>query len=85
MPPHNTTHHNRFTALFLGLPGSAGARREILDFMVQGKINRGRHIDHLARRHSIRTNQCQPPRSHFFTSQMPFLPPNQQCQSTEGN
>jgi len=21
----------------------------------------------------------------FFTAQMPFLPPNQQCQSTEGN
>jgi len=36
----------------------AGARREILDFMVQGKINRGRHRDHPARRHSIQTNQC---------------------------
>jgi len=23
--------------------------------------------------------------SYFFTGQMPFLPPNQQCQSTEGN
>jgi len=22
---------------------------------------------------------------YFFTDQMPFLPPNQQCQSTEGN
>jgi len=22
---------------------------------------------------------------HFFTGQMTFLPPNQQCQSTEGN
>jgi len=26
--PHNHTHHNRFTALFLVLPGWAGARRE---------------------------------------------------------
>jgi len=25
------------------------------------KINRGRHTDHPARRHSIRTNQCPPP------------------------
>jgi len=33
---------------------------------------------------SIQTNQCPPPPSQFFTSQMPFLPPNQQCQSTEG-
>jgi len=53
-----------------------------VDFMVQGKIN----TDNLAGRHSMRTNQCPPPpSSHFFTGQMPFLPPNQQCQSTEGN
>ena len=32
-----------------------------------------------------RTDQCPPPPSpHFSTGQMPFLPPNQQCQSTEG-
>jgi len=30
-------HHNHFTALFPALPGLAGARRELLDFMVQGK------------------------------------------------
>jgi len=59
-PPH----HNRFAALFLGPPGWAGARRELLDFMVEGNINRGRHTDHLAGRHSIRTNQCPPPPSH---------------------
>jgi len=55
------------TALFPGPPGWAGARRELLDFMVQGKINTGRHTDHLAGRHSIRTNQCPPPPSpHIF-------------------
>jgi len=33
------TTHNRFTALFPGLPVSAGARRSLLlDFMMQGKI-----------------------------------------------
>ena len=53
--------------------------------MVQGKINRGRHTDHPAGRHSIQTKQCPPPPSlHFFTGHMPFLPPKQQCQSTEG-
>jgi len=31
-----------------GPPGWAGARRELLDFIVQGKINRGRHSNHLA-------------------------------------
>jgi len=51
----------------------------------QGEINRGRHTHHPAGRHSIRANQCPPPPSPIFTGRMPFLPPNQQCQSTEGN
>jgi len=42
-----------FYALFPGPPEWAGARRELLDFMVQGKINGGRHTDHPARHHSI--------------------------------
>ena len=50
-------HHNRFTALFPGPLGWIGARRELLDFMVQGEI------DHPAGRHSIQTNQCPPPPS----------------------
>jgi len=58
--------HNCSTALFPGPPKSAGARRELLDFMVQGKINRGSHTDHPAGRHSIRTNQCPPPPSPMF-------------------
>jgi len=81
-----TRHHNRSTALFRGPTGWARARRELLDFMVQGKINSGRHTDHPAGCHSIRTNQCPlPPSPIFFTGQMPFLPPNQQGQSTKGN
>jgi len=83
---HSHHHHNHFTALFPGPPGWAGARRELLDFMVQGKINGGRHTDHMAGRHSIQMNQCLPPPSaHIFTGRMPFLSPNQQHQSTEGN
>ena len=27
---------------------------------------------------------CQHPTAQFFTGRMPFLPPNQQCQSIEG-
>ena len=61
-PPH----HNRFMALSPGPPGWAGGRRELLDFMVQGKINRGRHTDHPAGCHFIRTNQCPPPPSPIF-------------------
>ena len=59
--------HNRFMAPFLGQPGWAGARRELLDLMVQGKINRGRHTDHPPGCHSIWTNQWPPPPSpHIF-------------------
>jgi len=36
---------------------------KLLDFMAHGEINRGRHTDHPAGRHSIRTNQCRPPPS----------------------
>jgi len=51
-------HHNRLPALFLGPPGWDGARRKILlDFIVLVRITRGRHIDNLGGRHSVRTNQ----------------------------
>jgi len=55
--------NNHFTALFPGPPGWASARRELLDFMTQGKMNRGRHTNHPDGRHSIWTNQCPPPPS----------------------
>jgi len=61
--PH---HHNRFTAPFPEPSGWDGARRELLDFMVQGKINRGKNTDHPARHHSIRTNQCPSSPSPIF-------------------
>jgi len=62
----HTHTHDHFTALFPGPPGWAGARSELLDFIVQGKINRGRHTDHPTGCHSIRTNQCPPPPSPYF-------------------
>jgi len=69
-PPH----HNRFTALYPGPPGWASARREPLDFMVQGKTNRGKNTDHPAGRHSIRANQCPPPPSPPFFYRPDALP-----------
>ena len=56
-----TTTPQLFYGPFSGTTGWAGARRELLNFMVQGNIKKGRHTDHLAGRHSIRTNQCPPP------------------------
>ena len=69
-------HRNRFMALFRDHPAWAGARRELLDFMVQEKINRGRHTNHPAGRHFIRTKQCPPPLSlHFLQAGCPSCHP----------
>jgi len=67
-----TTTTSILRPIFPGPPGWAGARRELLDFMVPGEINRGRHTDHQAGRHSIRTNQCPPPSSPIFFTASTF-------------
>ena len=80
---HHNHHQTGLRPFFRNHPGEPVPEQNF--FMVQGKINRGRNTDHPAGRHSVWTNQCPPPPSpHFFTGRMPFLPPNQQCQSTEG-
>jgi len=44
--------------------------------MMQGQINRGRHTDHPAGCHSIRTNQCPPPPTpHFLQAGCPCCCP----------
>jgi len=53
--------------------------------MVQGKINRGRQTDHPVGATPSRLTSAHLHHPPFFTGQMPFLPPNQQYQSTEGN
>ena len=78
---HTTTILRPF---FWDYPGVLVPEEKLLNFMQQGKINRGRHTDHPAGRHSIPNNQCPLPRSsHIFTGRMSFLPPSQQRQSTE--
>jgi len=55
------------------------------NFIMQGKINRGRHRPsgwaQLYLDQPVPTSII----PHFLTGRMPFLPPNQQRQSTEGN
>ena len=42
-------------------------------------------LDHMQVRTSLQTdNHTSTPPLSFFTGRVPFLPPNQQCQSTEG-
>jgi len=60
----NTHTQNRFTALFPGPSGWAGARRNfLLDFYGAGKDNNGKHTDHPVGRHCFQTNLCHP---HIF-------------------
>jgi len=58
--------------------GELVPEEKLLDFMVQGKINRGRHshINSLAGCLSIWTNQCPPPPSrHFLQARCPSCRP----------
>jgi len=85
---HTRTHtHTRLMALCPELPGWAGTRnvKPIWILLKQETVSviswdimqvcTSLQADHYA---------STPPLS-FFTGRMPFLPPNQQCQSTEGN
>jgi len=78
-----TTTTTVLRSFFRDHPGEPVPEEKLVDFMVQGKINRGRHTDHPAGCHSIRTNQCPAPPSPIFTGRMPFLPPKQQCSSSQ--
>jgi len=60
-------HTQPFYGPFSGTTQVSGCQERILDFMVLGKINTGRHTEHPAGHHSIRTKQCRPPPSpHIF-------------------
>jgi len=74
-------HHNHFMALFPGPPGWASARRELLDFMVEGEINRGRHTPsglttaHLHHPPYVSAGYClQNIHLHLFTVMPAFQP-----------
>jgi len=65
-------------------PGEPVQEENFWTLWCKGRLTEA-DTDHLAERHSIRTNKCPLPSSlQFFTGRMPFLPPNRQCQSTEG-
>jgi len=60
-----TPNHNRFTALFRDHPGEPVPEENFWTLWCKGRLTEA-DINHLARRHSIRTNQCPPPPSPFF-------------------
>ena len=58
-----------------------------LDFTeARGSEWQWHHLGHMQVCTSLQTdNHASTPPHSFFTGRMPFLPPNQQCQSTEGD
>ena len=82
---HTYTHSN---ALFPGLPGWAGTRKvKLIWISLKQETVGGSGISWTICKSAPSSRQITTPaphRSSFFTGRMPFLPPNQQRQSTEG-
>ena len=86
---HTHTHtHTRLTALFPRLPGWAGTRavKPIWILLKQRHSEwQWYQLGHMQLCTSLQTdNHASTPPLSFFTGRMPFLPPNQQRQGTEG-
>jgi len=79
--------HTRLMALCLGLPGWACTRKvKPMWILLKQETVSSSGISWATCKSAPRSRQTTTPAPHHFvfTSQMPFLPPNQQCQSTEG-
>jgi len=82
---HTYTH---LTALLTGLPRWAGTRKaKPIWILLKQKTVSGSDISWDICKSAPRSRQITTPVPHHsvFTGRMPFLPPNQQRQSTEGN
>jgi len=79
-------YYTRLTALCPGLPKWAGTRK-VKQIWTLLKQESGSGISWTICKFAPRSRPTTTPAptTQFFTGQMPFLPPNQQCQSTEGN
>jgi len=83
-PPH--TPHNRFMALSGTTQGEPVPEENFWTLWCKGKLTEAdTPTVRLGATPSGLTSAHLHHPPHFFTGRMPFLPPNQQCQSTEGN
>jgi len=81
----STKHHNRFTAFFRDHPGEPVPEENFWTLWCKGRLT---EADTPTIRMGATPSGLSSAHLHhfpFFTGQMPFLSPNQQCQSTEGN
>ena len=80
--------HTRLTALCPGLPGWATTRKvKPIWILLKQEAVSGSRISWAICKSASRSRQITTPTPHHsvFTGRVPFLPPNQQRQSTEGN
>ena len=86
--PDYTQTHTRLPALCPGLPGWAGTRKvKPVWILLKQEIVSGSGISWAICKSAPRSIQITTPAPHhsvFCTGRMPFLPPSQQRQSTEG-
>ena len=83
----HTHTHTRLTTLFPGLPGWAGTRQvKSIWILLKQETLSGSGISWAICKSAPRSRQItrSVPHHSVFTGRMSFLPPNQQCQSTEG-
>ena len=81
--PSSTHTHTRLTALFPGLPRSAGTRKvKPIWILLKQETVSGSGISWDICKSAPHSRQIprQHPTAQFFTGRMPFLPPNQQRQ-----
>ena len=86
LTPHTHT-HTPLTALFPGQPRWASTRKvKPIWILLEQETVSGSGISWAICKSAPCSRQipCQHPTTQFFTGRMPFLPPNQQRQSTEG-
>jgi len=92
-PPHH--HHNHFTALLWDQPGEPVQEKYFWTLWCKGRLTEsytrtiwmGATPSGLTSAHLHHPPIFYRPATIplFFTGRMPFLPPNQQCESTKGN
>ena len=84
---YDTHTHTHLTAVFLGLPGCSGTRKvKQIWILLKRKTVSGSGIIWAICKSAPPSRQIIMPAPHHsvFTGRMPYLPPNQQLQSTEG-
>jgi len=74
-----------FYSPFFGTTRVSRCQKRTSRYMVQGKINRGKQPTIRLDATPTALTSAHLHHPPFFTGRMPFLPPNQQHQSTEGN